>query len=62
MGPKKESKGPAGEAAEGEDPAVFLSNYTKFCKEVVCYFTVYSLMYPQYLIIIHCHKYYLNAD
>ena len=32
MGPKKESKGPAGEAAEGEDPAVFLSNYTKFCK------------------------------
>ena len=32
MGPKKEVKKAGGEEEEGTDPAVLLSNYTKFCK------------------------------
>mmetsp|Transcript_11018 Transcript_11018/g.18485 ORF Transcript_11018/g.18485 Transcript_11018/m.18485 type:complete len:341 (+) Transcript_11018:53-1075(+) len=35
MGPKKkEGKAAAGEAVEGEDPALLLSNYQKFCKSI----------------------------
>jgi hypothetical protein len=29
---KKDSKAAAGEAVEGEDPALLLQNYQKFCK------------------------------
>jgi hypothetical protein len=31
---KKEGKAAAGEAVEGEDPLVLLSNYQKFCKSI----------------------------
>ncbi len=32
MGPKKDKASGSAEGVEGEDPTVFLSNYTKFCK------------------------------
>jgi hypothetical protein len=33
MGPKKkEGKAAAGEVVEGEDPAILLQNYQKYCK------------------------------
>ena len=33
MGPKKDAKkANAGEVVEGEDPALLLQNYQKFCK------------------------------
>ena len=36
MGPKKAPGGAAGgeDGPQGEDPAEFLSNYTKFCKTI----------------------------